>query len=207
MTDRSELERSAAHLVNVALRTLTSEDKRPRVALRRALGRPPEHPAVRAADMVIAPALPERRDIATERAFYTVAAMIAAQPREARDETTGKTGEPVPDRPAVPVAQQETLGATLGRAVAQAKLREDTTEARLHLLCRQDVDGIHRHLPRLVSTMRGDLVSVDWARLTVDLADWGRNRDYVTKRWSQDYYRALYTTRATQNKKQKEETK
>jgi CRISPR system Cascade subunit CasB len=209
MPDHDALHRQATKLVGAAVKTLTHPDKRRRVALRRALGRSPEDPAVRAAHMVIAPVLPKRCDEATERAFYSVASMIAAQPRDARDETTGvnddddepeqETQERAPAEEveeAEEAEEQESLGATLGRAVALGKLREDTTESRLHLMCRQDVSGIHRHLPRLIATLRADLLPVGWVRLTIDLSRWGRERDLVTKRWLQEYYRTLHAVRA-----------
>ncbi|GGO81329.1 type I-E CRISPR-associated protein Cse2/CasB [Nonomuraea cavernae] len=207
MPDHDALQQQAARLVDAAVKTLTHPDKRRRVALRRALGRSPEDPTVRAAHMVVAPILPAHGDKATERAFYSVASMIAAQPRDARDDTAGLNGdadESAQDRqehdaPAA-VDEQESLGATLGRAVANGKAREDTTESRLHLMCRQDVDGIHRHLPRLIATLRADLLPVGWVRLTVDLSRWGRERDLVTKRWLQDYYRTLHAVRAMREK-------
>lgn len=198
-------ERDAIRLVDAAVRTLRKRDRRPQVALRRALGRAPEHPAARAAHMVVAPFLPEPRDTADERAFYAVASMIAAQPRDARDQTTQDDDE---DEAEVTETQgeHESLGTTLGRAVAQRKTEgsafsEATIEARLHLLCRQDIDGLHRHLPRLIARLRSDLVPVDWVRLVLDLSAWGRHRDHVSKRWLQDYYRTLHAVRAMQAKK------
>src|SRR5437879_4658232 len=57
-----------------------------RAALRRAVGRSPQHPTARPAHAIVAPYVrPDADDAATERAFYAVAAMIAAQPRKARD--------------------------------------------------------------------------------------------------------------------------
>jgi CRISPR system Cascade subunit CasB len=181
-----------------------------------------------------------QRDVdAIERAFYTVAALIAAQPRTARDEDLGSdaagdadtgddatdgmaptetpgSGTPhngissTPDSSTTDGSTGSTTQATaaasttgfgprrapsLGRTVADGvrtgKLNEETTSARLQVLCRQDVAGLHRHLPRLVSHLRADLVPVDWVRLTVDLARWGRNGDQVAKGWLQDYYRRL----------------
>lgn len=209
MPNHEALRQQAGVLVGAAVRTLAHPDKRHRVALRRSLGRSPSDPASRAAHLVVAPTLPQSYDDATERAFYSVAAMIAAQAREARDETTGRTAEDLQepeqsdtDADATNAAKvQESLGATLGRAVAQGKLREDTIEARLHLMCRQNVAGIHRHLPRLIATLRAELLPVNWVRLTVDLSRWGRERDLVTKRWLQEYYRTLHAVRAARAKK------
>ncbi|MGP3959725.1 type I-E CRISPR-associated protein Cse2/CasB [Nonomuraea sp. 3N208] len=207
MPDPDGLQRQATTLVAAAVKTLTHPDKRRRVALRRALGRAPQDPAVRAAHLVVAPVLPQSCDEATERAFYSVAAMIAAQPREARDQTASRTNDEDKTNASAPDAdeagkneKQESLGVTLGRAVATGKQREDTTESRLHLMCRQNTAGIHRHLPRLIATLRADLVRVDWVRLTVDLSRWGRERDLVTKKWLQDYYRTLHAVRAAREK-------
>lgn len=212
--DLKDLERSAVRLVATATRAIGGPDKRRRVALRRALGRPPEHPAARGAHMVVAPVLPEEPDPALERAWYAVAAMMAAQPREARSETIGEDdaeaaeeSDPAPSQPEADAdddaEERQTLGATLGRAVGRGALRGDTIEARLHLMCRQDVEGVHRHLPRLIATLRADLVPVDWVRLAVDLARWGTDRDQVTKRWLQDYYRTLQAEEARRKKADK----
>ncbi|MFC5820987.1 type I-E CRISPR-associated protein Cse2/CasB [Nonomuraea harbinensis] len=212
MAEDTPLQRQATKLVDEAIKTLSHPDKRRRVALRRALGKSPEDPAVRAAHMVVAPVLPMSCDQATERAFYAVASMIAAQPRDARDNTTGSDDDEAEESEqdqaddAVPVDQMESLGATLGRAVGADDLREKTMEARLHLMCRQDLDGIHRHLPRLIATLRAELLPVSWTRLTIDLARWGRQRDLVTKRWLQDYYRKVHDEKAKRVKnKQKSE--
>lgn len=192
-----------------------------RVALRRMVGRSPEHPYARAAHAYLARYTGENDNPAVERAFYAVAAMIAAQPRDVR-ETADDTPSEVPDeertgaqptdaasasdqgpaqdvhgdvRPGASDADKTaeprgiTLGASLGQATAAGKLTFDTTEARLHLLCRQGVPGIHRQLPRLVARLRAGLVPIDWSELTVDLARWGSDRDRVVKRWLQDFYR------------------
>ncbi len=213
--DLKDLERSAIRLVTIATRAIGGPDKGRRVALRRALGRPPEHPAARGAHMVVAPVLPMGSDPALERAWYAVAAMMAAQPRDARSESIGgeddaETTQESDLSPSPPEAdaddsaeERQTLGATLGRAVALGTLREDTIEARLHLMCRQDLEGIHRHLPRLIATLRADLVPVDWVRLAVDLARWGDDRDRVAKKWLQDYYRTLQAEKARRKKADK----
>ncbi|GAA4898600.1 type I-E CRISPR-associated protein Cse2/CasB [Streptomonospora salina] len=205
-----------------------------RSALRRALGRHPDDTEIRpAARRVISPHLhdlhgPQRE--AVERAFYAVAALIAAQPRRARDEDIEPTppGDddhpPQPEAPATaddsgeadhaPGPQPSTgavaldLGSALGNSsVEAAKARspqssgdrdeqqEAPQEKRLHLLCRQDLDGLHRHLPRIVRFLRSERVAVDWTRLACDLATWreggtnGRNR--VAKQWLDGYYRVL----------------
>jgi CRISPR type I-E-associated protein CasB/Cse2 len=190
-----------------------------RAALRRVLGRSPEHPAAHASYGIVARHVPSKADAATERAFYAVAAMIAAQPGKARrhgddtaEEIPAETAPPqraTPGTEATAVAMRvqdavsadgqartKNLGATLAEAVAAGKRKPETTEARLHLLCRQGVDGIHRHLPRLITQLRSDLVPVDWPTLLVDLSRWGRGRDWVAKEWLQDYYRTYHRAMA-----------
>jgi CRISPR system Cascade subunit CasB len=204
-----------------------------RAVLRRASGKRVEDPAVLPVHGFVARYLdrlltsietdgqarwwfPER-DV--ERAFYGVAAMIAAQPRQARDrvgaedenspeqapqapqgvspadrETPGGTG--AEQRAADALRRRANLGSALGRAVTQGRLNADTTEERLHLLCRQSVDGVHAQLPRLVLHARDKDVPVDWGRLTLDLSRWGADRDSVAKEWTQGYHRTIETERA-----------
>ncbi|WP_067969798.1 type I-E CRISPR-associated protein Cse2/CasB [Nocardiopsis trehalosi] len=230
-----------------------------RSALRRSLGRHPEDTAIRpAARRVLAPHLrdlPHHRREAVERAFYAVAALIAAQPRSARDEAAADdepdllsgddTGTSVPPGPgddvqpegAVATARTPAperapgfdLGSALGRsAVEGARARrahrtdppdtDDTAsgdtaphrdapqEKRLHLLCRQDLDGLHRHLPRVVRFLRSDRISVDWARLACDLALWGeggpQGRNRVAKQWLDGYYRTVSIEQGRQRREQ-----
>ena len=199
---RQQLADRAARLVAEVHRTVTSDPRR-RAELRRALGRPPERLTAWGAHAVVAPCLPHGADPVTERAFYAVASLIAAQPRPAPDQGSAREEPPRPAEstptpagepggaaadPAPAAGTAESLGAALGRAVAQGTL-PGNVESRLHLLCRQDVDGLHRHLPRLITRLGADRVPVDWVTLLVDLARWGRERDQVVKRWLQDYYR------------------
>lgn len=154
-----------------------------------------------------------------ERAFYGVAAMIAAQPRQARDrvgaedesspeqvpqapqddsptdqETSGEEG--AEQRVTDPLRRHANLGAALGEAVTQGRLNADTTEERLHLLCRQSADGVHAQLPRLILHARDKDVRIDWGRLALDLSRWGADRDSVAKEWMQGYHRTIETERA-----------
>ncbi|GGM80558.1 hypothetical protein GCM10010106_29040 [Thermopolyspora flexuosa] len=181
-----------------------------RAALRRSLGRPVEDVVTRLAHAVVAPWLPaDRTWHAVERAYYSVAALIAAQPRDRQSANTTaepdeeeSVSEPSSDeragddsaKAATKAIQRPTvsLGGTLGQAVRDKKLNADSIEARLHLLCRQDVAGLHRMLPGLFHQMAAKEVTPDWGRLLVDLARWERDRDHVTKRWLQDYYRAIH---------------
>lgn len=86
----------------------------------------------------------------------------------------------------------------LGRCLADAVNTEPAPskdqlyrrlEAQLRLVCRQDLDGIHRHLPRLVRYLRGGGVELDWIQLTVDLARWGTDADTVARTWLNSFYR------------------
>jgi CRISPR system Cascade subunit CasB len=247
-TQLEDLERSARALEKAAKNALRVPGDR--AALRRSLGKPPEHQSVQPAHRLVAPHLPaflsdagvpgasewsRIDDDAVERAFYTVAALIAAQPRDARDEhlaageahaaaadaadRTGSDGAAPADAGAASSAETsggdtattvttsdgkapENAGPppsrSLGHCIAKAingepqHEREDAfrrMEPRLRLLCRQDVDGLHRHLPRLVRHLRAEKIDIDWVRLTVDLARWGGEADFVAKRWLQDFYR------------------
>lgn len=200
--------RLAANLVEHVTKAINASPG-DRSVLRRSLHRLPEHPSVNATHRIVAPRLPKDADRATERAFYAVAAMIAAQPGNARrsqakDEAESET-EAAPSTDAdqdsePPEAEFRSLGTTLGEAVALGKLKANTTEARLHLLCRQQLDGIHRHLPRTVARLRADLIPVDWTTLLVDLSRWSRDRDRITKRWLQDFYRTQYKIAAVRRK-------
>lgn len=180
-----------------------------RAVLRHGVGLPPEDRRMHAAHAIVARC--DRRcadgfpDVATEWAFYEVAALIAAQPRVARDteaETRQAsrrpaaepaTGEQMPPEAAAgPSVRGVNLGETLAQAVIDKKLSENTTEARLHLLCRQDLAGLHRQLPRVIGHLRADLVPVDWTQLLWDLSRWtDKQRDQIAKTWLQSFHRKI----------------
>ncbi|GAA3644389.1 type I-E CRISPR-associated protein Cse2/CasB [Streptomyces chitinivorans] len=155
-----------------------------------------------------------------QRAYYTVAAMIADQPRSSYT-TTAVAVEPDTEQDAGPVdspspgsepsSPEETAsrrtsasrgdryGASLGTALATAvtqgpgrerEMRESTAEARLNLLTRQSVNGLHRHLPATIRYLREVGVPVDWAQLLDDLIAWPVHSGQISRRWLQDYYRA-----------------
>ncbi|WP_214109295.1 type I-E CRISPR-associated protein Cse2/CasB [Acrocarpospora catenulata] len=200
------------------VRKQVKENPGRRSALRRSLGRPVEDDLARKAHSVVAPWLPtDRPPRAVEQAYYSVAALIAAQPRGRADQHSTDTGadpgqetaaavlplteqEPAgepedADQPKKKTGRQTTsLGSTLGRAVVDKKLTADTVEARLHLLCRQNVPGLHRHLPGLVRRLATAEVEPDWGRLLRDLSRWEGERGQVTKWWLQDFYRAINKT-------------
>jgi CRISPR system Cascade subunit CasB len=154
-----------------------------RAALRHSLGRVPDEMRLDV-HRIIVPHLPEAPfDNATERAFYAVPAYVAEQSRDARDEEAA-AGTEVNGR-----ARRQNLGDALAHAVHDKGLNENSIEPRLQLLARQDLDGLHRQLPRLIRYLRGKQVRIDWAVLIRDLARWGRYPKQVAKEWMQSYYR------------------
>lgn len=133
-----------------------------------------------------------------ERAYYTIAALLAAQPRVTREQpdTTEDSAEaPTP-------SLRGNFGHSLAQAVSADRRRRDEPSShplarRLHLLVRQDVNGVHRHLPGLVRQLRTDQIPIDWAHLLEDLLHWRTGRDRIARRWLQTYYRQLAPQPAT----------
>ncbi|MFI8930855.1 type I-E CRISPR-associated protein Cse2/CasB [Streptomyces sp. NPDC053474] len=191
------------------IETLCARDPGVRVALRRGLRRDLNN--VRGLHRIVAPWLPEHPSQAEERAFYAIAAMIADRPRHTFTTTDTDTDETVPADttetedapPAAPATEAETatsparvrresLGASYARAVlarAGRGLREETAEARLNLLTRQSLSGLHRHLPGSIRHLRDAGADIDYALLLSDLATWPQNSKQTARRWLQDYYR------------------
>lgn len=213
---RHELVATADRMID-HLRHVNERDPGTRAMLRRGLGRPPEDLANFHAHAVVSRYLPEGCDYATERAFYTVAALVAAQPRGARDQEAS-TGTAAPDSTDEPAAEtpdtdstaetatsdnaadtaaqdgpaggtRRTLGQILAWAVENGQMKGDTVRDRLHLLARYRTDRLHRELPKLISHLRADLVPIDWSYLLRDLAYWDREREQVAKQWVQQYHR------------------
>ncbi|WP_424534225.1 type I-E CRISPR-associated protein Cse2/CasB [Sphaerisporangium viridialbum] len=178
------------------LRREVNRDPGRRSALRRGLGRPVNDAMVRKSHAVVARWLPTQARPAVESAYYSIAALIAAQPARGQKEPEPEPADPssIADSEEKPKRIQLTIGNTLGLAVQDKKLNPDTIEARLHLLCRQDIAGLHRQLPGLVRQLAAKEISPDWGRLLCDLSWWEHRRDEVTKRWLQDFYRAMNNT-------------
>ncbi|MEU3025073.1 type I-E CRISPR-associated protein Cse2/CasB [Nocardiopsis alba] len=226
MTDKEVL-RAADRMVE-HLQERVRDEPAVRAVLRRASGKRVEDPAVlpvhgfvaRYLDRLLTSIEEDERarwrfpEEDVERAFYGVAAMLAAQPRQARDRIGGE-GEDTTDeedtstadqkatdtedterRPSDPLRRRSNLGAVLGKAVTRGRLNADTTEERLHLLCRQSVDGAHAQLPRLILHANDKDVPIDWGRLALDLSRWGADRDSVAKEWVQGYHRTIETEKA-----------
>jgi CRISPR system Cascade subunit CasB len=168
-----------------------------RSALRRGLGRPVNDAMVRKSHAVVARWLPTQARPAVENAYYSIAALIAVQPagrRGEEPEEESTDAATIADGAEKAKRIETSIGSTLGLDVRDGKLNPDTVEARLHLLCRQDVAGLHRQLPGLVRQMAAKEISPDWGRLLRDLSWWEHRRDEVTKRWLQDFYRAMNST-------------
>ncbi|MHC5906409.1 type I-E CRISPR-associated protein Cse2/CasB [Streptomyces sp. S6] len=182
---------------------LCRDDPGARVALRSGLRRDLDH--VPRMHRFVAKWLPRDSSEAEQRAYYAVAAMIAAQPRSSYADPDDEPGtDPEQETPAEPEPQDggdspaaERYGASLGHAFALAvyespererTMREATAEARLNLLTRQSLGGLHRHLPASVGYLRDLEVPVDWAQLLSDLASWPAYSDRIARRWLQHYY-------------------
>ncbi|WP_067599464.1 type I-E CRISPR-associated protein Cse2/CasB [Nocardiopsis listeri] len=208
------------------LNTQVVDEPAVRATLRRAMGKEVTDPVVLPVHGFVTPYLPDLSEksepheryrfpeAAVERAFYTVAALIAGQTRQARDQGTGdeinstEGGAPAADASGEKSERSRrkrrlNLGATLGKAVTKDLLNADTTEGRLHMLCRQSLEGAHKQLPLLALHLRGREMPIDWGLLTLDLARWGGDRDAVAKEWVQGYHRVIQAQdRARQSKSQ-----
>jgi CRISPR system Cascade subunit CasB len=164
---------------------------------------------------LIARWLPEQAPDHVQRAYYTLAAMIAEQPRSGHDGEGPEDDQDPPTPAPAPGDAAQTAGTTvkalragrygssLGAAFAMAvteapgrdrEMRDSTAEARLNLLTRQSVNGLHRHLPAGVRYLRQLDVPVDWAQLLDDLIAWPVHSGRISRRWLQDYYRARART-------------
>ncbi|WP_433888464.1 type I-E CRISPR-associated protein Cse2/CasB [Streptomyces sp. CA-111067] len=198
---------------------LCRTDPGARIALRKGLRRGLDDVAhTRGMHRLITPWLPQGTEtVETEqRAYFTVAALIAAQPRhsftaaETEDDAdqagdgesvpvaaATDTTAPVPPAEAGPARRPRRSGSSLGIAFASAvvlspgrerEMRLSTAESRLNLLTRQSLDGLHRHLPASVGYLRNLDVPVDWARLLADLIAWPTRSGQISRRWLQDFY-------------------
>ncbi|MFE2736751.1 type I-E CRISPR-associated protein Cse2/CasB [Streptomyces sp. NPDC059349] len=197
---------------------LCRTDPGARAALRAGLRRDLDHPRARAMHRLLTPLLPEECDDKTAQAHYTVASLIAAQPRHAfapdqdNDEDTAdeqgavkkqvhqEDGEPDEEAaPPEPTPYGSSFGATLGHAVIAkgASMRMSAAESRINLLTRQSLRGIHLHLPAAVNQVRATGTSIDWGQLLADLVDWPYQSGRISRRWLQDFYRI--TARADQD--------
>ncbi|MDA0564156.1 type I-E CRISPR-associated protein Cse2/CasB [Streptomonospora sp. S1-112] len=174
-----------------------------RAQVRRAVGMDPADPRCWDAYAHVEKHLPAKRDEATERAFLAVAALIADQPPTARANDLGRgpgdvDATTVPGEPGSPFTGN--LGVTLAHAVERKAVGDKAAKERLHLLCRQNLHGAHRQLPRLIAYLRNQNLRVDWVQLACDLADWQRDHDRVVKNWLQGYHRTRHLLEAQRKK-------
>ncbi|MEU1495756.1 type I-E CRISPR-associated protein Cse2/CasB [Streptomyces sp. NPDC005776] len=196
---------------------LCHTDPGARAALRAGLRRDLDHPRTRAMHRLLTPRLPEGCDDKTAQAHYTVAALIAAQPRHAfasdqeddenaaDEQGTVKKHVLQEDGPDEEAATPEStrygpsFGASLGHAVMAkgASMRMSAAESRINLLTRQSLRGIHLHLPGAVNQVRTTSATIDWGQLLADLVDWPYQSGRISRRWLQDFYRI--TARADQD--------
>ncbi|QKW10948.1 type I-E CRISPR-associated protein Cse2/CasB [Streptomyces sp. NA04227] len=157
---------------------------------------------------VIAHLVPTAANDSSQRAYYAVAAVIAEQARRQQAPQVEDTGSTAADDPTAEPGTEESAagavrpdyGTSLGAAFAAAvvagpgrerQMRRGTAESRLNILCKQQITGLHRHLPASVRYLRSLNVPIDFARLLQDLVDWPRDSGRITRRWLQDFYRAL----------------
>lgn len=184
-------------------------------ALRRGLAKPVhEVPARTHAALLRDGLVPDQVKGEERRAYYAVAALIAARPRAERiadavkdgQETAEQTSDPLEQSPGsstphTPAKQKPSWGTSLGASLAQAVIRDrnraNGAESRLHLLVRQETDGLHRMLPAVMRLLGSAGVPADYGRLLYDIARWTHQRDETATRWLEDYYRTLRRAEST----------
>ncbi|MFD7506192.1 type I-E CRISPR-associated protein Cse2/CasB [Streptomyces sp. NPDC059850] len=175
-------------------------------ALRRGLAKPvDEVPARTHAALLRHGLVPDEAKGARKRAYYAVAALIAARPRAQR--TAEADGAEVAQT-ATPLGSPATAGfrpsgTSLGESLALAVTRQDTdglkeggVESRLHLMVRQETGGLHRMLPAVLRQLGSAGVAADYACLLRDLIAWEYGRDQVATRWLEGFYRTLRREKA-----------
>ncbi|ASO21820.1 CRISPR system Cascade subunit CasB [Actinoalloteichus hoggarensis] len=101
---------------------------------------------------------------------------------------------PADRRPAAP--HQPDLGHVLARATVAHRgerrpMPVSNAEKHLHLLARQGLTGIHRHLPAVVRRLHDLDQQIDWSRLLGDLLTWEDEPRTVARQWLQSFYRTL----------------
>ncbi|GAA3196747.1 MULTISPECIES: type I-E CRISPR-associated protein Cse2/CasB [Streptomyces] len=199
--DAAARARRTEHLRFVSeIQRLCADSPEAHARLRRGLGKDVDQ--VAGMHEFIAHWLPERRHRERDRAYYTVAALIADQPRHV------VRGRPADD--AEPEPLTGPYGSSFGHTLAESVLnspaqerphRRDTTRRRLSLLVRQSPTGLHRYLPSATRLLRRYETEPDWAQLLNDLARWPWNAADIGSRWQQDYFRTLHRDEWSKNDK------
>ncbi len=192
-----------------SIERLCRTDPGAHAALRAGLRRDLDHPRARPMHRLLTSRVPEDCDDATTQAYYTVASLIAAQPRHAfssDEEDVDSTDEAEAaqaqnpqesseaeqeDAPSEPAPYGFSFGSTLGQAVVarDSSLRMSAAENRINLLTRQSTRGMHLHLPAAVNQVRAAGAPIDWGQLLADLVDWPYRSGRISRRWLQDFYR------------------
>ncbi|MET9483298.1 type I-E CRISPR-associated protein Cse2/CasB [Streptomyces sp. NPDC006638] len=190
-----------------SIERLCRADPGAHAALRAGLRRDLDHPRVRPMHRLLTTRLPEDCSDETAQAHYTVASLIAAQPRHAfaRDQeddeaTAAERGEQALEKsgksdkdaaPPEPTRYGPSFGASLGQAVIAkgAPMRMSAAENRINLLTRQSLRGIRLHLPAAVNQVRATDTPIDWGQLLADLVNWPYRSGHICRRWLQDFYR------------------
>ncbi|MFJ1789636.1 type I-E CRISPR-associated protein Cse2/CasB [Streptomyces anulatus] len=191
----------------LTIERLCRTDPGARAALRAGLRRDLDHPRARPMHRLLTTRLPEECDDRTAQAHYTVASLIAAQPRHAftpgqddDEDTAAEQGkQALPENgeqdertaPSEATPYGSSFGATLGQAVMAkgASMRMSAAENRINLLTRQSLRGIHLHLPAAVNQVRSAGAPIDWGQLLADLVNWPYQSGRISRRWLQDFYR------------------
>lgn len=209
MPESTRVPSQADALVRTVTR-ITAHSPGDRSVLRHSLGKAPAEVAL-GVHRIVVPFLPEDASDAAERAYYMVAALIASQDRKARDQAgtdapqIGPVAAPpqdTRDRTQATAVRRRNLGYSLAQAAQRgAKDNSNNLEDRLGLLARQDVDGLYRHLPRLILQLRGDQVRIDWGVLIRDLTRWPGDPRQVAKEWVQSFYRTSEQLTAAKKRK------
>lgn len=158
----------------------------------------------------VAPLLPAGLHPEQQRAYYTVAALLADRPRHAfpepkDDEQAGSDtkGDPEtePWGPSLGVALAEAV--TNGRR-AELERRKARGRSRIGLLVRQSVPGVHRYLPSTIRFLRECEAEPDWAQLLTDLYWWPWSADRIGRIWQQDYFRGVDSSAWERSRKKDE---
>ncbi|MFE0268902.1 type I-E CRISPR-associated protein Cse2/CasB [Nocardiopsis alba] len=174
------------------IRRLCAESSEAHVRLRRGAGKDIDQ--VPGMHEFIAHWLPEKRNRERDRAWYTVAALIAGQPRHV---LRGRSDAEDDEEERTATAYGISFGRTLAQAVLDSPAKErsrrgDNTRRRLALLVRQSPAGLHRYLPSATRLLRQYETEPDWAQLLSDLTRWPWYAGDIGGRWQQDYFRTLH---------------
>ncbi|MEU2795786.1 type I-E CRISPR-associated protein Cse2/CasB [Streptomyces sp. NPDC007117] len=205
--DKRHRTRASYAAFALSIERMCRADPGARAALRAGLRRDLDHPRARPMHRLLTTRLPEGCDDRTAQAHYTVASLIAAQPRHAfapgqeddEDAATEQGEQALPENgepdeataPSEPTPYGSSFGATLGQAVMAkgSSMRMSAAENRINLLTRQSLRGIHLHLPAAVNQVRSAGAPIDWGQLLADLVNWPYQSGRISRCWLQDFYR------------------